>query len=108
MGRTQRIAMMLFVFVSFMLLTVTTSFSEETGETLFKKFCAVCHVNGDNVITPSKSLHKKTLDENNVKTEEDVLKIMRNPGPGMTRFSEKVLNDAAARKIAAYVLSAFP
>ena len=105
---TNRIAIVLFACISFIPFTATPCFSEETGEALFKKYCVVCHVNGDNIVNPSKTLHKKNLDANNVKTEEDVLKIMRNPGPGMTRFSEKTLPDKAARKIASYVLTAFP
>jgi cytochrome c6 len=107
MARTNSIVVMFFVFVSFTFSAANTCFSEESGEALFKKYCAVCHVDGGNIVNPLKTFHKKDLDANKVKTEEDVLKIMRNPGPGMTRFSEKTVPDPMARKIATYILSAF-
>jgi len=99
---------MLVVFSAVAIFSSPACYSEESGEALFKKYCAVCHVDGGNIINPLKTFHKKDLDANNVKTEEDVLKIMRNPGPGMTKFSAKTIPDATAHKIASYILTAFP
>jgi cytochrome c6 len=78
-----------------------------TGETLFKQHCAVCHVDGGNLITPQKTLHKKDRDKNNIKTAEDIIKNMRNPGPGMTQFSEKTIPEKDAKAIAEYILKTF-
>ncbi len=107
MARTERIVMALVVAVSMVAAAFNASTAEEAGKALFIKYCSACHVDGGNVVNPLKTFHKKDLDANNVKTEEDVLKIMRNPGPGMTKFSEKTIPDNVAKQIAAYILSAF-
>lgn len=77
------------------------------GEALFKQFCSVCHVDGGNVVNSQKTLRKKDLDANNVKTAEDIIKRMRDPGPGMTKFNDKTLSAKQAKEIASYVLDAF-
>jgi mono/diheme cytochrome c family protein len=79
--------------------------SGRSGEALFMKHCAVCHPNGGNIINPTKTLRKKDLAAGNIRTEDDILKIIRNPGPGMSRFDEKMLSDGDARDIARYILS---
>lgn len=90
--------------------------AEESGESLFKEHCAVCHPNGDNIVNPKKTLHKKDLDANNIKTAEDIVKKIRNPGPlpthpqdwaGMKRFDQRTIPDENAMKIAEYVLKTF-
>lgn len=80
---------------------------EMTGETLFKNNCALCHPNGGNIIRPEKTLLKKHLDEHGIKTAEDIMHLMRNPGPGMQTFSKDKLSDTDAKKIAEYVLETF-
>jgi cytochrome c6 len=50
---------------------------------------------------------KKQLNANNVRTEADIIKIMRNPGPGMTAFDQKTISDAEAKVIATYILKTF-
>jgi len=77
------------------------------GEELFKFNCTVCHPNGENVINKEKTLHKADLDKNGVKTPDDIVKLMRNPGPGMRQFDEKTISDHDAHEIAEYVLKAF-
>ena len=77
------------------------------GEAEFKQHCAVCHPDGENIINPKKTLHKKDLDANSVKTSTDIIKKMRNPGPGMSQFDEKTISDQEAKKIAEYVLKTF-
>jgi len=78
--------------------------SAQTGESLFKEHCAVCHPDGGNVVNPKKTLHKQDREANNVKTEADIVKIMRNPGPGMIKFDEKTIPDKQAKEIAEYIL----
>jgi len=78
-----------------------------TGEAEFTKNCAICHPGGGNVVNPQKTLHKKDRDANNVKTVEDIVKIMRNPGPGMLKFDEKTIPDKVAKEIANYILNTF-
>ncbi len=85
----------------------TTFGAEETGEALFKKNCAICHVNGGNIVNPQKPLHKKEREANGVKTAADIIKRMRNPGPGMTKFDEKTVSNKDAKKIAEYILKTF-
>jgi cytochrome c6 len=81
--------------------------AQPTGETLFKQHCAVCHVDGGNLIAPQKTLHKKDREANNIKTAEAIIKTMRNPGPGMTQFNEKTMPEKDAKAIAEYILTTF-
>jgi len=80
---------------------------ESAGAKLFQQHCAACHPNGGNIIKPSKSLHKKDMDANGVKTAKDIVGMMRNPGPGMIRFDTKTVSDQDAKEIAQYVLTTF-
>ena len=77
--------------------------AEKTGEQLFKEHCSMCHPEGGNIVNPKKTLLKKDLEINNIKTAEDVVKIVRKPGPGMTTFDVKSLSDKDARMIADYI-----
>ena len=77
--------------------------SMSMGETKFKEQCAVCHPNGENIINPKKTLHKQDREANNIKTAADILKIMRNPGPGMTKFDDKTIPEKDALEIAQYI-----
>ena len=81
--------------------------SNDLGEKNFKKLCAVCHPDGGNIINSKKTLHKKDREANNIKTEADIIKNMRNPGPGMTKFDEKTVPDKEAQEIAKYILKTF-
>ncbi|MGZ6219327.1 MAG: c-type cytochrome [Syntrophales bacterium] len=77
------------------------------GEQAFVKNCAVCHANGGNIINPAKPINKKALEANGMKKPADIVRQMRNPGPGMTRFDEKTIPDKEARAIAEYILKTF-
>jgi len=81
---------------------------ESKGEELFKFNCTVCHPNGENVINKEKTLRKADLDKNGIKTPDDIVKLMRDPGPGMRKFDENTISDKDAHEIAEYVLKAFP
>ena len=81
--------------------------AEKTGEQLFKEHCALCHPEGGNIISPKKTLLKKDLEANSIKTEEDVVRVMRKPGPGMTAFDMKSIADKDARKITDYIFKKF-
>lgn len=73
----------------------------------FDKHCAACHPKGGNIINPKKTLSKKSLTANGVKTEKDIVAKMRNPGPGMTKFDAKSVPDAEAKAIANYILATY-
>lgn len=77
------------------------------GESEFKEHCAVCHPNGGNIVNQKKSLDKLDREANNVKTEADIVKTIRTPGPGMTKFDTKTVSDKEARAIAQYILKTF-
>ncbi len=81
--------------------------SKDIGEEKFKALCSMCHPGGGNIINPKKTLHKADRESNNVKTADDIIRIMRNPGPKMTKFDEKYFPEAEARAIADYVLKTF-
>jgi cytochrome c6 len=107
----RRLFFVLFLAV-FILGTVAFAFAKEASEVsrggeLFMANCKVCHPDGGNIINPKKTLHKADREANGVKTVEDVIKRMRNPGPGMTKFDEKNYPDKDARAIAEYVLKTF-
>ncbi|MDA8174072.1 MAG: cytochrome c [Nitrospiraceae bacterium] len=75
-----------------------------SGAALFQKNCAMCHSNGGNVMKPGYSLHKKDMKTNAVKSEADIVKLIRHPGPGMPAFNEDKLSDAEANAIAKYIM----
>lgn len=78
-----------------------------SGEELFKTHCAVCHPDGGNIVNPQFTLHKEDRDEHGIKRIADVIKKMRNPGPGMTKFDKATIPDKDARKIAEYIFKTF-
>jgi cytochrome c6 len=80
---------------------------QTTGEAEFKEYCSECHFDGGNVIRPNKTLSEKDRVVNGVKNIDDIIKLMRNPGEGMTKFDEKTLLDQDARKIAEYIVNTF-
>lgn len=79
----------------------------DKGEAKFKALCAVCHPDGSNIMNPKKTLHKQDREANNVKTADDIVAKMRNPGPGMTKFDEKTVSNKDAHAIAEYILKTF-
>jgi len=81
--------------------------AEQRGAVLFASNCKVCHPDGGNIINPAKTLHKKDREANKVMTAADIMHIMRNPGPGMTKFDEKTIPDRDAHEIAEYILKNF-
>lgn len=78
-----------------------------TGEALFKQHCAVCHPDGGNTINSKRTLQKKDLDQQGIKTWKAVVKTMRKPGTGMTAFDAKTIADKDAKAIAEYILKTF-
>lgn len=83
------------------------SASDREGEALFKQHCVACHPNGGNIVNPKKTLSKKDLQANNAWSKEGIVKVIRNPGPGMLAFDQKTLSDKDAHEIAEYVMKAF-
>jgi len=79
----------------------------EKGQALFQKHCAICHPDGGNIVNPKKTLHLKDRLANGVKKASDIVHIMRNPGPGMTKFDAKTLPDKDAKEIAEYEMKTF-
>lgn len=77
------------------------------GEALFKQHCTMCHPDGGNIVNPKKTLHAKDLKANRITKPEDIVKVMRTPGPGMTPFDAKTIPDKDAMEIARYVLNTF-
>ena len=77
------------------------------GEALFHQHCAICHPDGGNIVNPKKTLHKKDRLANGVKTASDIVHLMRNPGPGMTKFDAKTIPDKDAKEIAEYEMKTF-
>lgn len=80
---------------------------EKVGEKLYKQHCAVCHPNGGNIVNPKKTLHKKDLEASGIRKAEDIIKTMRNPGPGMLKFDAKTIPDKEAKEIAEYIMKTF-
>jgi cytochrome c6 len=78
-----------------------------SGGELFLRHCSGCHPEGGNSKYPQKSLDRFTLAANGIRTPDDIVATMRNPGQGMTRFDRQTIDDADARKIADYILETF-
>ncbi|SNB46935.1 c-type cytochrome [Geobacter sp. DSM 9736] len=81
--------------------------SKNDGKALFEQHCQACHAGGGNTMNPAKTLKKKELQANGIKTRDDIIKVVRNPGPGMTPFDQNTLSDQQAGAIADYVLKSF-
>jgi cytochrome c6 len=77
------------------------------GAALFKQYCAVCHPDGNNIVNQKKTLHKKDREANGIKSEKDIIRVMRNPGSGMQAFDEKTVSNSDAKEIAEYVIKTF-
>lgn len=77
------------------------------GEAEFKQHCAACHADGGNIINPGKTLFRKDREKSGLKTSKDLVRIMRNPGPGMSTFDTKTLPDKEAKMIADYIIKTF-
>lgn len=94
-------------------LLATSGFSDtKKGEKIdgakeFKEHCAVCHPNGGNIMNPKKTLKKADLAANGIKDWKGIVKSMRKPGPGMTKFDTKAISDKEARAIAEYILKTY-
>jgi cytochrome c6 len=73
----------------------------------FEEHCAACHPKGGNIVNPQKTLSKKSLAANGIKTDKDIVAKMRNPGPGMTKFDEKAVSAKEAKAMAGYILKTF-
>lgn len=80
---------------------------EGLGEKLFMKHCSKCHPNGGNVVTVTKTLNPKDRKADNAKTEKDIIRLMRNPGPGMVKFGKDVISEKDAKAIAKYIIKTF-
>jgi cytochrome c6 len=77
------------------------------GAKKYKDHCAVCHPDGGNIINKNKTLKKGDLAASGIKDWKGIVRAMRNPGPGMTRFDEKTIPENDAKAIAEYVLKTF-
>jgi len=80
---------------------------KSSGEKLYTQHCAVCHPGGGNIVNPKKSLGKNALVANNIKTEEDIIKVLRNGVPGMPKFDENAISKKDAQEIADYITKTF-
>lgn len=79
----------------------------DEGKNLFARHCSICHPSGDNIINRGKTLYSRDLIANNITSAGAVIHVMRNPGPGMSRFDRKKISDKDAKKIAEYILKTF-
>jgi len=79
----------------------------KTGEELFREHCVLCHPDGGNIVNPQKTLLRAHREAHGIRTAADIVRIMRNPGPGMQKFDRKTLPDPEAKKIAEYILKTF-
>ena len=79
----------------------------KSGEALFQEHCQMCHMDGGNIINPKKTLNMKDLAHNKIKTADDIVKVMRKPGPGMTTYDEKTISNVDAKEIGKYILKTF-
>lgn len=77
------------------------------GEAAFLKNCIACHADGGNEINPEKTLSRKDRERFGIRTPEGIVRLMRNPGPGMLLFDEKTLSNEDARAIAEYIIATF-
>lgn len=80
---------------------------DKKGEALFKEHCTSCHPDGGNIINPKKTLKKADLQANKLTSADDIVRVMRNPGPGMLKFDAKTIPDKDAKELAEYILKKY-
>jgi cytochrome c6 len=101
-----------FLFVVAIIITLTVAgcndrLDTQAGGELFSLHCASCHPGGANTVTPAKTLRAANLKASEITTPEDIVEKMRNPGPGMPKFTDAVIPEKKALQIAKYVLTSF-
>jgi len=76
------------------------------GESIFNANCAVCHVGGQNVIMPEKTLEKEALDQYLAggRKESSVVTQVTNGKNAMPAFGKR-LSDEDIANVATYVIS---
>jgi cytochrome c6 len=79
----------------------------KSGEALFGQHCAACHPNGGNISKPELSLHSNAMAAHKITKPEDIVNVMRNPGPGMNKFDAATIPDKDATAIAQYIMDTF-
>ena len=96
--------------VSFCLIFIYLSLPEELGaidlfigESLFKKHCAGCHINGGNIIRRSKNLKLSSLKRNGIDNQEAIAKIARQ-GVGIMNGYEEQLGDNGDQLVAKWIM----
>ena len=77
------------------------------GKTVFEAYCISCHKDGGNVINPQKKLSRSDREANGIRTPDDIINVMRHPGPGMPKFDPGTIPDDKADAVAQYVISNF-
>lgn len=85
----------------------SASAPDKKNEALFKEHCASCHPDGGNIINPKKTLKKADLQANKLTNADDIVRVMRNPGPGMLKFDAKIIPDKDAKELAEYILKKY-
>jgi len=75
----------------------------DKGAVLFKEYCSSCHPDGGNVVNPKKTLHAAVLADNKITRPEDLIGLLRTPGPGMRTFDDRTITDSDARAIYLYL-----
>nr|CRF40034.1 Cytochrome c553 [Laurencia snackeyi] len=78
--------------------------SLEVGEQVFTDNCAVCHVGGNNVIAPEKTLKIGALEDNSKDSVEAIINQVTNGNGSMPAFGAK-LDENEIQSVATYVLN---
>ncbi|MDD2542181.1 MAG: c-type cytochrome [Desulfuromonadaceae bacterium] len=105
---TSTIAISAAAFLAVLLLWQTPLHAaSKSGEAGFKAHCAACHADGGNIIKADKTLSRKDRQKNGVKTANDIVKLMRHPGMGMSTFDKSMVSDKDAKAIAEYIIKTF-
>lgn len=107
MKRVVMCSVVIVAFLGFAVAGIAKGAEKKSGAELFKQHCAACHLDGKNIINPQKTLSKKDMEANKVKSAEDIVKLMRSPGPGMVKFDDKTISEKDAKAIAEYILKTF-
>ncbi len=103
----KRIAPTMLLFASVVLAASAGQAAQINGEAEFKEHCVACHAGGGNIIRPEKTLSRKDREKHGIKTANDIVKLMRKPGPGMTAYDKKAISDKEAKEIAKYIIKTF-
>nr|QCI08586.1 cytochrome c553 [Spermothamnion repens] len=83
----------LFIFVSIFQVNLVLAEEISAGEMVFNANCAACHANGQNSVSPEKTLEKEILEKNSMYSVDAIINQVTGGKNAMPPFGERLSSD---------------